>query len=434
MLLHIGVDDTDSTHGMCTTYLGYKIALGLARRGGIFADYPRLVRLNPNVPWRTRGNGAVSISIHVDDINDTIQYVIGIVDSYADTAHDANPGVVFVEGAIPDMVRQLASDALYDIISIPYARGIAESEQIRTHTAGSGRGIIGAMASIGYEFGDATAELLTYRREEMWGRERHVDADSVCVMQEATWPHTFGSYDYRGERPLVLPHGPDPVFYGIRGESPQILCMAAGMVSCGEVLEGHIIYRTNQGTGDHLRYKLDPRHLVPYQSGMIHGKVHGRPRMGRGGHAYFDVSCEGVIVQCALYRPTGLASVGASLLDGDIITVGGGVRPASSAHGITLNVEYISIKDAVQYRTWHNPHCTTCNKNMKSQGRGQGYACVRCGITATTPQCVMHDRAFDIGEYLPRPGAQRHLTRPPHRGSRRNHFGFEDSLPWLLVY
>ena len=25
--------------------------------------YPRLVRLNPNIPWKTRGNGAISIQI-----------------------------------------------------------------------------------------------------------------------------------------------------------------------------------------------------------------------------------------------------------------------------------------------------------------------------------------------------------------------------------
>jgi len=25
--------------------------------------YPKLVRLNPNVPWKTRGNGAVSLQI-----------------------------------------------------------------------------------------------------------------------------------------------------------------------------------------------------------------------------------------------------------------------------------------------------------------------------------------------------------------------------------
>ena len=26
-------------------------------------DYPRLVRLNPNVPWKTRGNGAVALTL-----------------------------------------------------------------------------------------------------------------------------------------------------------------------------------------------------------------------------------------------------------------------------------------------------------------------------------------------------------------------------------
>ena len=57
MRLHIGMDDTDSARGMCTTFLAYVIVDGLLARGAAFLDYPRLVRLNPNIPWKTRGNG-----------------------------------------------------------------------------------------------------------------------------------------------------------------------------------------------------------------------------------------------------------------------------------------------------------------------------------------------------------------------------------------
>jgi tRNA(Ile2)-agmatinylcytidine synthase len=31
--------------------------------GAEFIDYPNLIRLNPNAPWKTRGNGAVSLRI-----------------------------------------------------------------------------------------------------------------------------------------------------------------------------------------------------------------------------------------------------------------------------------------------------------------------------------------------------------------------------------
>ena len=58
-MLHIGLDDTDSVKGGCTTWLATEIIKDLSEFDLI--GNPRLVRLNPNVPWKTRGNGAVSL-------------------------------------------------------------------------------------------------------------------------------------------------------------------------------------------------------------------------------------------------------------------------------------------------------------------------------------------------------------------------------------
>ncbi|HXX05967.1 MAG TPA: DNA-binding protein, partial [Candidatus Bathyarchaeia archaeon] len=62
-ILHIGFDDTDSAKGMCTTFLAYKIVEYLKREKVKFLDYPYLIRFNPNIPWKTRGNGAVALKI-----------------------------------------------------------------------------------------------------------------------------------------------------------------------------------------------------------------------------------------------------------------------------------------------------------------------------------------------------------------------------------
>ena len=56
-----GIDDTDSSRGYCTTYLAFRIACDLSPSVRVVA-YPRLVRLNPNIPFKTRGNAAVSWS------------------------------------------------------------------------------------------------------------------------------------------------------------------------------------------------------------------------------------------------------------------------------------------------------------------------------------------------------------------------------------
>ena len=51
MILHIGVDDTDSPKGGCTTYIAALIIESLSKLNVNFLDYPTLLRLNPNTPW-----------------------------------------------------------------------------------------------------------------------------------------------------------------------------------------------------------------------------------------------------------------------------------------------------------------------------------------------------------------------------------------------
>ncbi len=58
-MLHISFDDTDSLRGMCTTFLATEAIREFSDLDLI--GYPRLVRLNPNVPWKTRGNGALCL-------------------------------------------------------------------------------------------------------------------------------------------------------------------------------------------------------------------------------------------------------------------------------------------------------------------------------------------------------------------------------------
>ncbi|MGC8992518.1 MAG: TiaS agmantine-binding domain-containing protein, partial [Thermoplasmata archaeon] len=58
----VGIDDTDGPEGMCTTYITIKIAEETKLD---FIGLPRLVRLNPNVPWKTRGNAAIAIRLGI---------------------------------------------------------------------------------------------------------------------------------------------------------------------------------------------------------------------------------------------------------------------------------------------------------------------------------------------------------------------------------
>ena len=66
-VMYIGFDDTDSPKGMCTTYLAYKMVKTLKKEKVTFLDFPNLIRFNPNIPWKTRGNGAVGLTISTDN-------------------------------------------------------------------------------------------------------------------------------------------------------------------------------------------------------------------------------------------------------------------------------------------------------------------------------------------------------------------------------
>ena len=44
IILHIGIDDTDSPKGMCTTFLSYQIVKFLEKQDIEFVDFPSLIR------------------------------------------------------------------------------------------------------------------------------------------------------------------------------------------------------------------------------------------------------------------------------------------------------------------------------------------------------------------------------------------------------
>src|SRR4030067_373820 len=57
----LAFDDTDSPEGMCTTYLAALVLEGPPEYSLI--GLPRLVRRNPNIPWKTRGNAAICLPL-----------------------------------------------------------------------------------------------------------------------------------------------------------------------------------------------------------------------------------------------------------------------------------------------------------------------------------------------------------------------------------
>ena len=92
----IGIDDTDSNEGMCTTYLGALLLEELQAYGTV-ETLPLLVRLNPTIPYKTRGNAAVALKLKTDCPEKVIAHVISRIEELARMeCEKTNPGAVFI--------------------------------------------------------------------------------------------------------------------------------------------------------------------------------------------------------------------------------------------------------------------------------------------------------------------------------------------------
>jgi len=98
--LWVGIDDTDSKEGMCTTYVGAVAIDRLKAQGVKLGGYPRLIRLNPNWKLKTRGNCSVAFEVRVSEYQIPLvkNVVLGAVNELAELHHETtNPGVVFYQ-------------------------------------------------------------------------------------------------------------------------------------------------------------------------------------------------------------------------------------------------------------------------------------------------------------------------------------------------
>ena len=438
LTLHVGIDDTDSMQGGCTTYVAALLVERLSRLGVEFLDYPNLVRLNPNIPWKTRGNGAIALRIKVEPrlVDRVRSEVLRTVEENSQLGIEyVDPAVVFLTGPVPEEVKALSRRALYDIVDVGYALEVAGRCGVEVFAYGDFRGVVGAMAAVGEELtGDHTYELLTYRVVEYRGKPRMVSEESVAEMDRATRPRTFDNLDPETGRVLITPRGPDPVLYGIRGEDPYTLLEAMKIVKVGEPIERWVIFRSNQGTDSHLRWIDEPGEVKPYRAVAFRAVVYSKPYTIPGGHVIFRVSFKGEVFDCAAYEPTGgFRDIARKLIPGDVVEVYGGVRPLDN--GLTVNLEKLRIVELAKKVEYRNPKCPKCLSTMKSMGRGKGFRCRKCGFRDPKARKLEVELPRDVkpGLYIPPPRAHRHLTKPYSRyGQEKKGMNYGFVEPWHM--
>jgi tRNA(Ile2)-agmatinylcytidine synthase len=419
---HVGIDDTDSERGGCTTYTAAVLFQKLWSRGFKPSDFPWLVRLNPNIPWKTRGNGALAIHFYVgeEQIEEVQQIAIEVVENTTVTSNrGTDPAVAFLKGQVPSVLQDFSNRALHDVLSVRETRAVARAAGAEIYALMGVRGVIGSLAAVGANLDsvDHTFEVIAYRTKENLGTPRRIDHESVKTMNTKYEGKTFNNLDPESGRVLVSPHGLDPVLLGIRGYSPHDVLNAFNEVQPREEIERVMIFKTNQGTDAHLGKTRRAVDLNPHQSAMLTGRVDEMPRVLRGGHVIFRLRDDSGLVDCATYQPTGsLAMAARDLLPGDRVRVCGGVRLWREGK-LTLNVEKLEVLHLVEKTERVNPMCRDCGGRCESMGLGQGLRCKKCGQRneyASKIQ-VRHERQLQPTIYLPPPRARRHLTKPDSR-------------------
>lgn len=391
--MFLGIDDTDSPGGMCTTYLGALISRRLKSEGyEIFRM--RLIRLNPNVIWKTRGNAGVCI-----ETDAPADYLFGLACDYVEKyaqfdCENTNPGVVVLE-------KRPKPDFYYKAL-----RNFCEIEEAEEELKKAGalykgyknkRGLIGAYASVCAELFDKTYECLSYRRPENFGKLRCYEPESFFRSQKETEPNTWDTVDFKSGDVVCFSHGKDPVLYGIRGSSPEYVLKA---VSClkSEEPDFSIVWETNQGTDAHIVFSDE---LYEGGSFSFSGTVESDAQTIRGGHVSVMISG----VRCFAFEPTKyFRDYVRALRCGDKATVFG------SYHNGVLNLEKFHLDYVSKAELRRSPRCPVCGGRMTSAGKNKGYKCRVC--SARVRETEYEERDIEIGWYEVPADSRRHLAKP----------------------
>ena len=398
-MIRIGIDDTDSLEGGCTTYLSSKVIEELSELSLI--GEPRLVRLNPNVPWKTRGNGAIALSFKSDSSitdEEILNRILTIVRS--DSHPSSQPGVVISRKKLPTElywkgVRSILSkDKIMHFIEKTTFKGLR-----------GGRGLIGAACAIAWDFqkSDTTYELLAYRKKNKWGTSRNISKDTVNTVSRLDG--VFSCMDADGKISMV-PHSPCPVLWGLRGTNS--VSLLNGLKYLGpEKAEKSLLFLTNQGSDDHLQETS----LSKIEDGIcvkLRGKVYSTPHSIKGGHRFFDLIDNNKTITCAAYEPSGDFRIKVDkLVQGDDIVVCGSLSQG------TLNLEKFKVlRFENRYVKPPNPLCTKCQARTHSVGKDAGYKCRICSTKISKPPYKSVLPELDNCWYEPPSSARRHLSKP----------------------
>ena len=428
--MRLGIDDTDSPRGGCTTWVLTELARVARAQGLDLLGEPRLVRLNPNIPWKTRGNAALSLRVghgygrprRVGEIDGrpVLAYARGrpirraeretflraawqAVCAAAPQERGTDPALVAVTGRLPE---RLYWNAVRDVVRVRDTERTLRAAGATVRVRAARRGLVGAAAAVAWPSRRVTWELIAYRSPGRIGTRREIDRESVLAAQRSL-PALFLCHDPRTRRLLVSPHTDCPILFGLRGTRPSAPLAARRRIRA-ELVDRWMLFRTNQATGDHLVPRTISE-LRPYRSGFVRGTVRSAATVLPGGHVRFALSDRaGATVDCLAFEPTKtLPDVARALLPGDRLRVWG-----SRGRSGGVRLEGIEVLGLARVGRWVPPRCPRCHRRTRSLGTGRGWRCDRCRqrLPPETARWAERRRTIAPGVYHPTRSARRHLA------------------------
>lgn len=421
--LHVGLDDIDSPYGMCTTYVGAVLFEKLLSFGRPM-DYPLLVRLNPNIPMKTRGNAAVALRFKIprNALNNVKREVLNTIEKHSHTFFPkTQPSVtiyVTPEYRIHNILFEIYEQAVHDIL--PTRMVLEELDkldygeiEIYAPENKKIRGITGSVAAIGAVFKDYTYELIAYRLPGRSSQPRKIDISSVREMDQKFRMFTFDNIS--NGRLLIAPTGPDPVLFGIRGDYPEKLLDAFKIIK-HEPISKWCIFRTNQGTHEHVLAIKDINDARPFQTIKYIGKV--VKIMQKKEKTIIHTSCQGFNIENYTYKiQKELRKVASLLMRNDEVIVIGNIVERKN-NNLKINVEEIIIINLFPLVESKNPICPSCGRRLKKKDV-RTYYCPRCRRKYDNIKKILilnrRKALFEKKRYETPPQAHRHLTLPTKR-------------------
>lgn len=417
----IGIDSTDSRDGGCTTHVAlaaWSRLRGLAVRVG-----PRLVRLNPNIPHKTRGNGALCLELghpvgpttvigefggsvlhsaerlrepSIAEAERAFEVVQSIIEELRQASPQANSGLVLFRRPPPRTLYEAAASRLVEPFDV---------EPDRQAAWGDRRGLVGAIAACAWPAERGTHELILYRERGRIGTRRGLDPGLGARLDAVEG--TFDNWDPESGHLRAAPASPCPVLAGIRGTDAEALLLAREVVG-PELAAGWARFQTNQATGDHLR-DLSVDQVRPFDSVRATVRVEEEPQTIRGGHVFVEAADDTGSIRLAAYEPTkAFRHHVRALRPGDEVVVEGGVHEDPRV----LALEAFTVQREASGTRLVAPECPSCGAAMRSRGAQGGY---RCGVDGVElpARSVPFQRGAERGIRVTVPVlVRRHLQRP----------------------